>query len=157
GELDQARRTLEKALLLEPANTELLIRSAQLEHRAGNFAAAESGLKAALASAPSARARANAWAALHFYYCVQGQTTPALDALAHRFEEAETFMPPIQIVGLKLSSLDVYFETGRETQVRTILDEYASQLPPPANVVAVLAELQLALENRDIATAEAKL
>jgi predicted Zn-dependent protease len=157
GDLDASRRTLDKALLLEPANTELMIRSAQLEHRLGNFAAAESGLRAALAAAPSASARANAWGALHLYYRVQGQSTAAFDALARRIEEAATFMPPLQIAALRLTNLDAYFETGRENKVRAILDEYAGQLQGPVGVVAALAELQLALENRDVSAAEAKL
>jgi len=157
GELDASRRTLDKALLLEPANTELLIRSAQLEHRAGNFAAAESGLRAALASAPSPTARANAWGALYFYYRVQGQSTAAFDALARRIAEAATFMPPIQLVALRLTNLDAYFETGRESEVRAILDEFAGQLQGPVSLLAALAELRLALEKRDIPAAEAKL
>jgi tetratricopeptide (TPR) repeat protein len=157
GELDASRRTLDKALLLEPANTELMIRSAQLEHRLGNFAAAENGLQAALASAASANERANAWGALHVYYRLQGRSTAAFDALARRIDEAATFMPPIQLVALRLTSLDVYFETGREKEVRAILDEYAGQLQGPINAVATLAEVQLALENRDISAAETKL
>jgi predicted Zn-dependent protease len=157
GELDASRQTLDKALLLEPANTELMIKSAQLEHRLGNFAAAESGLRAALASAASANERANAWGALHVYYRVQGQSTPAFEALARRFEEAAMFMPPIQLVALRLTSLDVYFETGRETQVRALLDEYTGKLQGPLVVPATLAEVQLALETHDISAAEAKL
>jgi tetratricopeptide (TPR) repeat protein len=157
GELDASRRTLDKALLLEPANTQLMIRSAQLEHRLGNFAGAESGLRAALASAASANERANAWGALHLYYRVQGQSTAAFDALERRIKEAATFMPPVQLVVLRLTNLEAYFETGRETDVRAILDEYAGQLQGPANVVASLAEVQLALENREISAAETKL
>jgi len=158
GELDAARGTLEKALLLEPANTELMIRLAQLDHRVGNFAAAESGLKAALASAASPNARSNAWGALHLYYRVQGQTTPALDALAHRLEETAKFAPPIQVIALRLNTIEVYFDTGRQAEVRAILDEYGGQFQVPgATIVATLAELQLALANRDIPTAEAKL
>ncbi|HEX7237965.1 MAG TPA: tetratricopeptide repeat protein [Gammaproteobacteria bacterium] len=154
GELDAARRTIEKALLLEPGNTELLVRLAQLDQRVGNFAAAESGLKAALAAAPSPNARANAWGALHLYYRVQGQTTAALEALAKRVEESAAFLPPVQIAVLRLTSLDVYFDTGREADVRAILDEYGGQLQIPVSVVANLAELQLALANRDVPAAE---
>jgi tetratricopeptide (TPR) repeat protein len=158
GELDAARRTLEKALLLEPADTELMIRLAQLDHRVGNFAAAESGLKAALASAASPNARANAWGALHLYYRIQGQTTAALDALAHRLEETAKFAPPLQVIVLRLNAIEVYFDTGRQAEVRAILDQYGRQLQlPTAAIVATLAELQLALENRDVPTAEAKL
>src|SRR5262245_54555269 len=159
GELDAARGTLEKALLLEPANTELMIRLAQLDHRVGNFAAAESGLKAALASAASPNARASAWGALHLYYRIQGQTTPALDALARRFEELAPIAPPLQLALLRLTTIDVYFDTGRQSEVRAILDEYSGQLQalPQANIVATLAELQLALVNRDVPTAEARL
>src|SRR6185503_7754088 len=157
GDLDTARRTLEKALLLEPANTELLVRVAQLDHRVGNFAAAEWGLKAALASVASPNAPANAWAALHLYYRIQGQSTAALDALARRIDEFASFQPPIQVVALRLNNLDVYFETGREAEARAILDEYGGQLQAPANIVAEIAELQLAIENRDIPSAEARL
>ena len=158
GELDAARATLEKALLLEPANTELMVRLAQLDHRVGNFAAAESGLEAALASAASPNARANVWGALHLYYRIQGQTTAALDALAHRLEEAAKFAAPIQVIALRLNTIDVYFDTGRQAEVRAILDEYGGQFQVPGvTIVATLAELQLALDNRDIATAEAKL
>jgi predicted Zn-dependent protease len=157
GDLDAARRTLEKALLLEPTNTELLIRVAQLDHRVGNFAAAESGLKAALASAASPNARANAWGALHLYYRIQGQSTAALDALARRIDEVASFQPPLQVVGLRLNNLEVYFDTGREAEARAILDEYGGQLQAPANIVAEIAELQLALENRDVPSAEARL
>jgi tetratricopeptide (TPR) repeat protein len=134
-----------------------MIRSAQLEHRLGNFAAAESGLRAALASAASASARASTWGALHFYYRVQGQSTAAFDALARRVEESATFMLPIQLAVLRLTNLDAYFETGRETEIRAILDEYAGKLQGPVSVVAALAEVQLALENREISAAETKL
>jgi Flp pilus assembly protein TadD len=56
-----------------------------------------------------------------------------------------------------LDNLDVYLETGREAEVRRILDEYGSQLRPPSNIRAVIAELQLALDQRDIGTAETQL
>jgi predicted Zn-dependent protease len=157
GELEAARRSFNKALLLEPASTELMIRLAQLDQRVGNFAAAESGLRAALMAAPSPSARANAWAALHLYYRLQGQSAAAFDALARRIEEAGTFQPPIQLVIVRLSNLEAYFETGREADVRAILDEYGGQLQAPTNTVAAIAELQLAVENRDIPAAEAKL
>jgi tetratricopeptide (TPR) repeat protein len=157
GENDTARRTLERALLLEPASTELRIRLAQLDHRTGYFAAAESGLPAALAAAASPSARASAWGALHLYYRVQGRSAAAFEALARRTEEATTFLPPIQLVVLRLSNLDVYFDTGREAEVRAILDEYGGQLQVPTNIVAAIAELQLAIENREIPVAEAKL
>ena len=45
GELDTARRTLEKALLLEPANTELLIRLALLDHRSRRLRGCGVGLQ----------------------------------------------------------------------------------------------------------------
>ena len=157
GELDAARRTLEKALLLEPTNTELLIRVAQLDHRVGNFSAAESGLKAALASAASPNARANALGALHLYYRIQGQTAAALDALAHYLDEAAEFQAPLQLAVLRLNNLDVYFETGREAEARAIIEEYGAQLQVPASIAAAIGELQLALENGDIAAADAKL
>ena len=157
GELDAARRTIDRALLLEPTSTELLIISARIEHASGAFTAAEAGFKAALASAASPNARAGALAALHLYYRVQGQTTAALDALARRIEEAATVAAPIELVVLRLNSLDVYFETGRETEARAILDEYGRQLQAPTSVWTDIAELQLALENRDVPTAEAKL
>ena len=157
GELDAGRRTLEKALLLEPTNTEIMIRLALLDHRVGEFAAAEAGLKAALASAASPNARANAWAALHLYYRIQGQTTAAFDALTRRLDESASFVAPIQLVALRLNSLDIYFDTGRQTEVRAILDEYGGQLQAPTSIIALLAELELALENRDVAGAEARL
>src|SRR5882672_5043081 len=157
GENDAARRTLNKALLLEPTNTELMIRAALVEQRVGNFAAAESGLRAALAAAPSPSARANAWGALHTYYRIQGQSAAAFDALARRIEEAGTFQPPIQLAVLRLTNLEAYFETGRAAEVRAILDEYGGQLQAPASIVAAVAELQLALDNHEIPSAEAKL
>jgi predicted Zn-dependent protease len=157
GELDTARQTLEKALLLEPAGTELLVMVARLDHAVGDFAAAETGFRAALASAASPNARASVWGALHVYYRVQGQTTAAFDALARRIEEAATYLPPIQLIALRLSDLEVYFETGRQAEVQAILDEYGTQLQAPTNIIALIAELQLALENRDVAAAETKL
>ncbi len=157
GELDAARRTLGRALLLEPTNTELLVGMARVEHASGNFAAAEAGFKEALASAASPNARANAWAALHLYYRVQGQSTLALDALARRLEEAATSQAPVALTVLRLSTLDVYFDTGREAEVQAIIAEYGPQLQAPTSIVAMIAELQLALEKRDIPSAEAKL
>lgn len=157
GELDAARRTLENALLLEPANTELLIRLAQLDQRIGDFPAAEAGLKAALASAPSPNARANAWSALHLYYRIQGQTTAAFDALARRIDEAAAYLAPIQIVALRLNTLQIYFDTGRDAEARAIVEEYGGQLQAPTSIVTDFAELTLALEERDIPLAEQKL
>jgi predicted Zn-dependent protease len=157
GELAAARQTVDKALLLEPASTELLITSARIEHASGEFAAAEAGFKAALASAATPNARASALSTLHNYYRVQGQTTAALDARARRIDEAATFSAPIQLIVLRLSDLDVYFETGREAEARAILDEYGPQLQSPTSVYSDIAELQLALENRDVPAAEAKL
>ena len=157
GELDTARRTLEKAQLLEPANTELMIRLALLDNRIGDFAAAESGLRAALTAAATPNERQNAWAALHRFYRIQGQGAAAFDALARRIEEAETIVSPIELIVLRLNSLDVYFETGREAEARAILDEYGAQLQAPTNVWADIAALQLALDTREIPAAEAKL
>lgn len=157
GELDAARRTIDKALLLEPASTELTIMLARLDHAGGDFAAAERGFKAALASAPSPNARSNAWSALHTFYRVQGQTVAALDARAKRIEEAATFLPPLQLAGLKLTNLEVFFENGRDAEVSTVVAEYAGRLQVPASIVLAVADLQLALEARDIAAAEAKL
>jgi tetratricopeptide (TPR) repeat protein len=157
GEIDNAKRTVGRALLLEPTSTELLILSGRLDHAGGDFAAAEAGLKAALASAPSPAARQNAWAALHLYYRVQGQSTAAFDALAKRIEEAATFMPPLSLVRLRLGSLDAYFETGREAEARAIVEEYAPQLPDMVQIVGTIAELQVAVESGDIPVAEGKL
>jgi tetratricopeptide (TPR) repeat protein len=157
GELDAARKNIDKAQLLEPTNTDLMIMSARLHHRIGDFAAAESGFKAALAGAASPSARIDAWAALFNYYRLQGQTTPAFDALARRFEESRAVVPPMQLAALRLANLDVYLETGREAEARAILDEYAGELPVPLNIVKGVAELRLALENRDIAAAETQL
>src|SRR6185436_3197495 len=122
-----------------------------------NFAAAESGLRAALAASASARDRANAWGGLHFFYRVQGMSTPAFDALAHRLEETATFQAPLQIAALRLNNLEAYFETGLEAEVRKILDEYAGQLQAPLNTLAALAEVELAIDGRDVAAAEATL
>lgn len=157
GELDAARQTIDKALLLEPASTELTISLARIDHATGDFAAAERGFKAALDSAPSPNARLNAWAALHTFYRVQGRTTAALDARAKRLEEAATVLAPLQLAAQKLSNLEVFFETGRDAEVRALAAEYAGQLPMPAGIVVANAELQLALEARDIAGARAKL
>ena len=63
----------------------------------------------------------------------------------------------IHLVAQRLSNLDVYFETGREAEVRTLIDEYGGQLAVPFNVVAAVAELQLAVENGDIPAAETRL
>jgi tetratricopeptide (TPR) repeat protein len=157
GELDAARRTTDRALLLEPASTELLIISARIEHASGNFAAAEAGFRAALASAASPSARSTALSAQHLYYRVQGQTTAALDALARRVEEAATFLSPVELVVVRLSNLEVFFETGRQAEVQAILDELSGQLQPPTSIWADIAALQLALATRDIPTAEATL
>jgi tetratricopeptide (TPR) repeat protein len=157
GELDAARRTIDKALLLEPANTELLIILARLDHAVGDFAAAEAGFKAALASAASPNARSSAWAALQLFYRVQGQTAAALDARAKRIEEAAAFLPPMQLALLKLDNLEIFFATGREAEVRAIVGEYAGQLSGPASIVVAIAEIELAIETGDIAAAEAKL
>jgi Flp pilus assembly protein TadD len=157
GALDAARATVDKALLLEPASTELLIMLARLDHAVGDFAAAESGFKAALESAASPNARLNAWSALHLFHRVQGQSAAALDSRAKRIEEAATFLPPLQLVALRLTDLDIFFETGRDAEVRALVDEYGGQLPVPANIVAAVAELQLALQTADLPTAEAKL
>jgi tetratricopeptide (TPR) repeat protein len=134
-----------------------MIMMARVEHAEGNYTAAEAGFKAALASASTPGARVNAWSALLLFHRVQGQTTAALDALAHRFEAAAAVVPPTQLVAQRLSNLEVYFDTGREAEVRALIDEHGAQLPVPFNVVAAIAELQLALENRDVAAAEARL
>jgi tetratricopeptide (TPR) repeat protein len=157
GELDTARRTLEKALLLEPTSTGLLIRLALLDNRRGDFAAAESGLRAALAAAATPNERADAWASLHLFYRIQGRSAAAFDALARRIEEAGTFASPVELIVLRLSNLDAYFDTGREVEARAILDEYGSQLQAPTNVWADIAEVQLALDAREIPVAQAKL
>jgi tetratricopeptide (TPR) repeat protein len=157
GELDAARRTLERALLLEPTSTEVLIGLARVDHASGDFAAAEAGFKAALASAASPNARAGALSALHLYYRVQGQSTAALDALAQRLEAAATFLAPIELIVLRLSDLDVYFDTGRHAEAAAIVAEHGAQLQAPTSIHAMIAELRLALENRDIPVAEEKL
>jgi tetratricopeptide (TPR) repeat protein len=157
GEIDNARRTVAKALLLEPGRTELVLMAARLDNAAGDFAAAESGFQAALAAAASPGARSSALGNLHLFYRVQGQSTAAFDALAKRIEEGTAFMSPIQLVSLRLGSLDAYFDTGREAEAQAIIAEYGGQLRPPANSAAVVAELRFALEVGDVPTAEAKL
>jgi tetratricopeptide (TPR) repeat protein len=157
GELAAARRNIDKALLLEPTNTDLMIMSARLDQRVGDFAAAESGFKAALAAAASPSARINAWAALFTFYRIQGRTTLALDALAQRLDESRAVAPPLQLAGVRLNSLDVYLETGREAEARAILDEFAGDLQVPLNLVKAVAELGFALDNLDIAAAETQL
>jgi tetratricopeptide (TPR) repeat protein len=157
GDFDAARANLDRALLLEPANTELMILSARLDHRVGNFAAAEDGFRAAVAAAASPAARANAWMALHTYYRVQGQTGPALEALDRGLAEAASARTPYELIATRLNNLDVYLDAGRELEARAILDEYGTQLQPPLNVTAIAGELRLALENRDAESAGTEL
>ena len=157
GDFDAARMHLDRALLLDPANTELMIQSARLDHRVGNFAAAETGLSAALAAAASPSARVSAWMALHSYYRIQGQTKAALDALEQGLAEAASLVTPVQLITTRLNNLDVYLDTGREQQARAILDEYGAQLQAPLNIAAIIGEVEFALHNRDAPAAETQL
>jgi tetratricopeptide (TPR) repeat protein len=157
GELDAARRNIDKALLLEPTSTELMVASARLYHRVGDFTAAESGFKGALEAATSANARLNALGALHTYYRVQGQTTPAFETLDERLEEARAVLLPVQVAVQRLQSLAVYLENGRDADARAIVDEYGGEQQVPLNIVAGIARLELAVENEDVAAAETEL
>lgn len=157
GDLDAARRTLDRALLLEPTNTELLVTSARLHQRVGDFDKAGEGLRAALAGAPTAAARVNVLGALQTYYFVQGQTSAALDTLAQFLDEAPAVALPVQVIALHVTNIDIHLQTGREAEVRAILDQYGPQLPVPATAVAAIAEARLAIELGDAVTAGSRL
>ena len=156
-EHDAARRTLDRALLLEPANTELLVASARLYQMVGDFEAAGDGLRAALAGAPSPAARAGVLGALQNYYFVQGQSSAALDALARRIEESAVSLSPLQLNRLRVTNLDIHLQTGREAEARAILDEFGPSLPVPLTAVTAIGEARLAIELGDIAAAEERL
>jgi tetratricopeptide (TPR) repeat protein len=153
GDLAAALNIIERVLLLEPGRTEVQLMLGRVEHRLGNFADAEAIMKSALATAPTAAARMNCWAALQSYYRTQGQTQAAIVALDARLQEAQAVLPPSQLVALRLSNVDLYLDAGREAEVRTLLETYGPELQGPLTILIDLAEMQLALYAEDVAAA----
>ncbi len=157
GNLDAARDIVERVLLLEPDSTEVQLLLGRVQHRLGDFALAEETMLEALATAASPAARVSCWAALEAFYQMQGRTQAAIAALESRIAEAQSIMPPVQLIALRLNNADLYLAAGREAEVRTMLEKYRAELQRPLTLLLDIAELQIALSHEDLAAAEASL
>jgi tetratricopeptide (TPR) repeat protein len=154
GDLDAARRQYDRALLIDPANVEVLSQIGSVETKVGRFAEAQHHYGEALRVAKTAQDKLEIHDALVDYHEMRGQMTKALEATNDVLADAQQFLPPLQYQFVRLGTLDRYVRAGETERAFALLDSVSRLIAPPLDKLASIGDVSvyLALEQPDKAS-----
>jgi len=154
GDLQQAKKVTEKALLLEPGDIGTLVAAGTIERDLANYDDALALYDDAMASARTAEDRATVFQALVDYYEYRGEINRSVEYWELRLAEVEKYAPPALAVTQHLGTVIMFVEAGRPDAARQRLDSLKQQLAsPPWNMLIPIGEfgMYLRLEEPDSA------
>lgn len=157
GDHEQARKFLDRAILLEPGKQELILNAATLDAYTGRFDEARTGYEQAIQAATTPQERIAAYTSLLQFYDRLGQVKAALQISQKRYSEAAAVAPPFLVTLMRFNEIKMYFDIGQEQQAIFLFTALKQQLQPPFDVLASLGELSLAVELKDADRAQAAL
>jgi tetratricopeptide (TPR) repeat protein len=149
GDFDGSRTQLERALLLEPDRTGLVVAIANLDLRTGRFDEALAALQSALEAASSPQDRVGVLTALRTHYDYRGQSGAAIEAMNERLRVGASFMPPY-VLSPSPGDIEMYFEAGRGDEGAAHFERTGGRLQPPLSALARPGQFQIALQRGDL-------
>lgn len=149
GQLAAAREAVERALLIEPTDTEVLVEMASLLRASGEFDEAWQRIEGARAAARTPQDKARLYRAVQEHHAFRGQTLRAIDAAAQRLAALAEFQPPIYVVGERMSSLGTMVEAGQHARALAALDEVREQMQAQLYDFWRIGQLRVAIQTRD--------
>jgi tetratricopeptide (TPR) repeat protein len=156
GNFGAAKQMIDRALLLEPANVQLLVDAAEIEFALGEFDAARQQVERALSSAKSLFDRAEAFHALQDHHERRGQLEMAIAAMHEKWAIGE-HGPRLVVLQNKLQDLRLYVAAGQRDAAFDSIAAIATRLSPPFDLFPALGRVHVALALDDVDLVETAL
>jgi tetratricopeptide (TPR) repeat protein len=157
GDVEGAREFYERALLLEPSDVGLTVGMASVERALGNFEEALAQLEDARAMATTPEEGGQVHAGYESYYHARGQIDAQIQHMEQRLSEAAAYTPGLTLAQQQVMEASTYAEGGRLGDAMALVQQARAQLPPPANALALLAEVDVLVTVEDADGIEAAL
>jgi len=157
GDMERARDFYERALLLEPSDVGLTVGIASVERALGHFEEALSQLEDAQAMATTPEETGQVHAGYESYYHARGQIGAQIQHMEQRLSEAASYTPGLTLAQQQVMGASTYAEAGRVGDAMALIQQVRAQLPPPANALALLAEVDVLTTVEDADGIEAAL
>ena len=152
GRYDEARESLERAIVLEPLAPEFARELAQLDLDTGRLDEARDGFERSLALARTPAQRTTALGGLTRYHHRRGEMTDAIGAIETRRKEEASFLDQARIAQGSLGDIFVYLDAGRVDDAINVLRGLQEAYQGPAPYLQRLAgHIALATEGVDAA------
>jgi tetratricopeptide (TPR) repeat protein len=149
GQLTEARATLDRALLHEPTNSEVLTELALLLRNQGELDASWQQLQAARAAAHTAEDRARVLQGIQAYHSFRGEMRQSLAAAQERLAVVAEHQPPVYVVSQQMTMLREYVRAGQPAQAQASLEQVKLQMKGALGEFWRLGQLVMAIETRD--------
>lgn len=133
GRLEEARATLDRAALLDPANLSIVVSLGDLQAKTGDFEAAERTFDDGLQRARTAQERASLLESYRSYCGARAQYERAIEIFGRWAEEAQQLYPPAQYQIILSVGYSIYGEAGRSDEGLERLARLEPQLSPPVD------------------------
>ena len=130
AEHDKARVQLERVVLLDPLDPELIGRLAEIDLDMGRFDEAEAGYRRALDVARARWMRTWALVGLRHYHHRRGEMADAIRAIETRLEEETAFRLAAGTALGQLPDIAVYLDAGRTREAVALLEKLGARMPP---------------------------
>ncbi|MGB3546371.1 MAG: tetratricopeptide repeat protein, partial [Saprospiraceae bacterium] len=159
GQLAKARKTLEEMISLDPLNLDLMTQLVSLELEAGNYDAAERGIKVIFQQTTSQTDSISAWNYLVRSYAGRGQIARALDELAAYENFISNKAPLNRILDQDLMTKVSYLSRLAEPmpRIQEKLDELRPYDPQRVEIYECYIPLSLILSDVNLLESKEKL
>jgi tetratricopeptide (TPR) repeat protein len=151
ADFSRANEYLDKAMILEPGNIGVMLLSADVSLREGNFEKAVNLYEKALITAKSPRDSASVFFKLDQFYAFKGQMKKSLEYYLKARDEFAKYNPPKNILVQSTFSIDKYVLAGRDEEAFKQLKKFESEFQPPLDKVIAFGYLfyYIELANAD--------
>ena len=126
----EAREQLERAIVLEPLESEFVVQLAEIDLDAGRVDEAGAGYGRALDLARDEWQRAWVLGELRDYHQRRGEMADAIRAVEKRLLEESGFRSPVGVALGQLEDIPVYLDAGRVGEAVALLEESRARIPP---------------------------
>ena len=126
----EAREQLERAIVLEPLESEFVVQLAEIDLDAGRVDEAGAGYGRALDVARDEWQRAWVLRELRDYHQRRGEMADAIRVVEERLQEESGFRSPVGMALGQLGDIPVYLDAGRVGEAVALLEELRARIPP---------------------------
>lgn len=146
----KAREQLERAIVLEPLDSEFVIHLAEIDLDVGRVDEAGAEYVRGLDLARAAWDTVWVLRGLRDYHHRRGEMADAFRAIEARLEVESGYRSPIGIVLGRLADIPVYLDAGRVGEAAALLEELRAQIPPGQSGYLPHVTVRVALEAEGV-------